>query len=116
MSKSFTMYGMRSGALIGLSSSEDRQYVREIIGYERYDTPEAVAWLNKVYACLDTYANLFLPMRKVIAKERHGARVCKRYDTARTPFQRLMQASVLDAKTQAIVQHQLQTINPQARR
>ncbi|MGD0153712.1 MAG: transposase, partial [Thermacetogeniaceae bacterium] len=49
------------------------QYVREIVGYERYDTPEAVDWLNQVYACLDPYANLFLPMRKVIAKERCGS-------------------------------------------
>ena len=64
---------------------KNRQYVREIVGYQRYDTPEEVAWLNQIYALLDVYANLFLPMRKIIKKERQGAKTVKRYDTARTP-------------------------------
>lgn len=34
---------------------KNRQYVREIVGYERFDTPEAVEWLNQVYGLLDTY-------------------------------------------------------------
>lgn len=93
---------------------KNRQYVREIVGYERYDTPKAVAWLNEVYACLDIYANLFLPMRKVVAKERHGAHVRKKYDKARTPFQRLVEAGVLDPETKAKLEHQLYTTNPLA--
>ena len=28
---------------------KNRQYVREIVGYDRFDTPEAVQWLNRVY-------------------------------------------------------------------
>lgn len=67
------------------------QYVREVVGYERYDTPQAVEWLNAVYACLDEYANLFLPMRKIISKKRHQGKVKKKYDRARTPFQRLLE-------------------------
>lgn len=78
---------------------KNRQYVREIVGYQRYDTPSDVAWLNEVYACLDPYANLFLPMRKVISKERIGSRVVKRYDIARTPLQRLMEMNVLSEET-----------------
>lgn len=78
---------------------KNRQYVREIVGYQRYDTHADVAWLNEVYACLDPYANLFLPMRKVISKERIGSRVKKRYDTARTPLQRLIEMNVLSADT-----------------
>jgi len=93
---------------------KNRQYVREIVGYERYDTPEAVAWLNEVYACLDVYANLFLPMRKVVAKERYGARVRKKYDKARTPFQRLVEAGVLDPETKAKLEYQLYITNPLA--
>lgn len=94
------------------AEQKNRQYVREIVGYERYDTPEDVAWLNRVYAYLDIYANLFLPMRKVVAKERYGAQVRKTYDIARTPFQRLIEAGVLDTSTQAKLQRQLQAINP----
>ena len=57
---------------------KNRQYVREIVGYDRFDTPEAVQWLNRVYELLTVYANLFLPMRKVVARRRVGSRVSKR--------------------------------------
>lgn len=26
-----------------------RQYVREVFGYQRYDAPEEVEWLNEIY-------------------------------------------------------------------
>lgn len=90
------------------------QYVREIVGYERYDSPDAVDWLNQVYACLDPFANLFLPMRKVIAKERNGSKVRKHFDTARTPFQRLNETGSLTLKARLFYQQQLKTLNPLA--
>lgn len=93
---------------------KNRQYVREMVGYERYDTPEQVQWLNEVYASLDLYANLFLPMRKVIEKQREGAHVHKRYDTARTPIQRLQEMEALDTQTQTLFQQQLKNLNPLA--
>lgn len=76
---------------------KNRQYVREVVGYERYDSPQDVAWLNAIYACLDEYANHFLPMRKVISKERISGKIRKRYDTAKTPLQRLIETNVLEA-------------------
>lgn len=77
------------------AEQKNRQYVREVVGYERYETPQDVDWLNAVYACLDEYANLFLPMRKIISKQRIDDKVRKRYDKARTPSQRLIDAGVL---------------------
>ncbi|WP_459874571.1 DDE-type integrase/transposase/recombinase, partial [Calditerricola satsumensis] len=59
---------------------KNRQFVREIVGYARYDTQEAVEWLNAVYALLDPYANLFLPTRKVVEKSYEGKRIRKRFD------------------------------------
>ena len=59
--------------------------VIKVIGYHRS---------TEVYGLLDAYANLFLPMRKVVFKERHGAKVRKRYDIARTPFQRSLERCV----------------------
>jgi hypothetical protein len=90
------------------------QYVREIVGYERYDTPEAVDWLNQVYACLDPYANLFLPMRKVITKERCGSHIRKKFDTARTPFERLSETGAMTLKARLVLQYQRKTLNPLA--
>ncbi|GGK34383.1 hypothetical protein GCM10010965_29160 [Caldalkalibacillus thermarum] len=88
-----------------MAEQKNRQYVREIVGYERYDTPETVAWLNAVYTRLDPYVNLLLPMRKVIAKSRQGGKVKKRYDQAKTPFDRLLEKGVLSAdQAEALMQ------------
>ncbi|GAB7386256.1 DDE-type integrase/transposase/recombinase [Bacillaceae bacterium] len=91
---------------------KNRQFVREIVGYERYDTPDDVAWLNEVYACLDLYANFFLPMRKVVAKERQGAKVRKRFDQAKPPLDRLIEAGVLPFEKQEAFKQQRQALNP----
>lgn len=91
---------------------KNRQFVREVVGYERYDTPEAVEWLNEVYACLDPYANFFLPMRKVIAKERHGVKVRKTFDQAKVPFDRLVEAGVLASETRERLEKERQALNP----
>lgn len=90
----------------------NRQFVREVVGYARYDTPEHVAWLNEVYACLDLYANLFLPTRKVIAKIRKENRVLKRYDQAATPFQRALVLGVLSPENEAVLRTLTQTHSP----
>lgn len=95
---------------------KNRQLVREVVGHERFDTVAQVDWLNWVYAGLDSYANFFLPMRKVISKQRHGSRVRKRYDQARTPLQRLFNAGVIDPETEELLQNHIQTINPLALR
>jgi hypothetical protein len=74
----------------------NRQFVRNIAGFARYDTQEEVDWLNEVYALLDLYTNLFIPSRKVIAKERIGSRTRKHYDEAKTPVQRLFDLGIID--------------------
>jgi len=93
---------------------KNRQFVREMVGYERYDTLEEVAWLNEVYALLDAYVNLFLPMRKVVFKERKGAKVKKRYDIAQTPFQRLIEKEALSNAIKSALLEQYHTLNPLA--
>lgn len=93
---------------------KNRQFVREMVGYERYDTLEEVAWLNEIYALLDAYVNLFLPIRKVVLKERKGAKVKKSYDIAKTPFQRLIEKNVLSNNIKSALLKQYQTLNPLA--
>lgn len=74
---------------------KNRQLVREVVGYDRIDTRAGLAWLNAVYDALDPYANLILPNLKVIGKSRHGSKIRKRYDTAKTPLQRLQEHHAL---------------------
>ncbi|WP_238413679.1 transposase [Alicyclobacillus sp. TC] len=91
---------------------KNRFLVREIVGYERFDTPEHVQWLNTVYAWLDVYANACLPMRKVIEKKRNGSHMQKKYDSAKTPLQRAFDASAIPTNSQKYWSEWAQSLNP----
>jgi hypothetical protein len=69
--------------------------VRRLVGYERYDTKAAFECLGRVYDLIRLYINFFQPTMKLVSKTRHGAKVHKVYDTAQTPYQRLVQADLL---------------------
>ena len=69
--------------------------VRRVVGYDRYSSWAALERLNMVYDCLRLYVNFFQPVMKLVTKTRHGAKVHKVYDEARTPYQRLLESSVL---------------------
>ncbi len=77
--------------------------VRQLIGYDRYDSKAALEALNRVYDLTRLYVNFFQPAMKLAHKSRHGARVYKVYDSAQTPYHRLLSAGVLtDAKQQEL--------------
>jgi hypothetical protein len=69
--------------------------VRRLIGYDRYSSRPALETLNRVYDLLRLYVNFFQPVMKLKAKTRHGARVHKVYDTAQTPYQRVLKSVAL---------------------
>jgi len=69
--------------------------VRRVVGYDRYSSRAALEVLNRVYDLLRLYVNFFQPVMKLVAKSRQGAKVHKIYDTARTPYQRLLEDNVL---------------------
>src|SRR5262245_16215421 len=77
-------------------------HVRKLVGYLRYDTPAAVAALNALYRHeLRLFQNLFLPSVKLLGKERVGARRRRRYETPRTPLERLQACPAADPTTVA---------------
>ena len=67
--------------------------VRQLIGYDRYDTPRAQQAMNDLYADLRILNNLFRPSMKLLKKVRVGSRVIRRYDVPRTAFQRVLECS-----------------------
>jgi len=69
--------------------------VRRLVGYDRYTSKAAYQCLERLYAGVRLYANFFQPTMKLVSKTRHGAKVSKVYDTARTPYQRLLEAGIL---------------------
>ena len=77
--------------------------VRRLIGYDRYNSRAALEVLNRIYELTRLYINFFQPVMKLVSKSRHGAKVYKVYDTAQTPYQRLLRSGVLtEAKRQEL--------------
>jgi hypothetical protein len=93
---------------------EQKNYsvVRRNVGYLRHDTEEELAVLNELYICLDDYVNFFQPVVKLVLKTRDGSRVTKRYDTAKTPFRRVLECSDIDDKIKAKLRRRYDRLNP----
>ena len=72
-------------------------HVRKLIGYHRFDSQEALLAINDLYKDFRLFNNLFLPSMKLLLKLRKGARLIRRYDASRTPFQRLQTCPEADA-------------------
>ncbi len=69
--------------------------IRRVIGYDRFSSKAAFKALDNVYTLLRLYINFFQPVLKLVGKTRNGAKVHKVYDTAQTPYQRLLRTGVL---------------------
>jgi hypothetical protein len=80
--------------------------VRRIVGYRRYEGFKAAKALAQLYASVRLFVNFFQPSFKLAGKERHGARVRKRYHPPATPFQRLL----ADPRTSETTRRQLQLL------
>jgi hypothetical protein len=88
-------------------------HVRKLIGWDRYDTPEAVAALNDLYAHeLRLYMNLFQPSVKLIRTVRKGSRKVRRYDEPRTPLDRLVGMPGADPKKVEALLHLRSQLDP----
>lgn len=65
--------------------------VRAYVGYERLDARAAVAAINDLYDTLTPYLNHFIASRRIVSKERVGARwKVTREKSAKTPYQRVL--------------------------
>jgi hypothetical protein len=69
--------------------------VRRLTGYARFEGVLALGALDALYALARDYVNCCQPVLKLVEKVRDGARVTKRYDTARTPYRRLLATQTL---------------------
>ena len=72
----------------------------------------ALEALNRTYDLLRHYVNFFPPVMKLVAKTRHGTKVHKVYDTARTPYQRLLESGVLTEAKQQELAAMYHRLNP----
>lgn len=86
--------------------------VRHLIGYDRLESHGQLALLEHIYKDWRLYVNFFQPVLKLIAKERIGNKVIRKYDTARTPYQRVMEREQISLARKAHLLNLYLPLNP----
>ncbi|RPJ37918.1 MAG: transposase [Planctomycetaceae bacterium] len=83
-------------------------HVRKLLGWNRYDSPQAVRAINALYAKeLRLMMNWFQPSVKLEKKRRVGSRLVRQYSAALTPLDRLPDSAALQ-----ILKEQRLKLNP----
>ena len=93
---------------------KNNSVVRTAVGYMRYDTQEELRLLNQIYAQTRLLINFFYPSMKLVEKIRIGARVKKRYDVPKTPYQRVLDSPYIDQEAKEKLRRQFAQLNPAA--
>lgn len=65
--------------------------VRQLFGYDRIEHEELIPMMNEIYRVQNLISNYFVPQYKLISKQRVGAKIKKKYDTPKTPYQRVLE-------------------------
>jgi hypothetical protein len=86
--------------------------VRHTVGYDRWETQEELLLLESIYDDLRLYLNFFQPSLKLIAKERIGNKTIKRYDLAKTPYQRVLERQDISLPAKARLMSLYVPLNP----
>ena len=86
--------------------------MRKLLGWERYDTHEAVEAINDLYHELRLRLNLFLPSVKLLKKVRVGSKVRRVYDGPRTSFERVRACGQADREHVARLEDLRKRIDP----
>lgn len=88
-------------------------HVRHLFGYDRFEDPRLVGLMNDVYSDeWSLYQNHFMPTQKLIEKEKINSKYPKKYEKAKTPYQRLLESPHIDESVkmeQALIHGQ---VNP----
>lgn len=88
-------------------------HVKKFVGYLRYDTEAELNILNDLYRNeLRLYKNFFQSVIKLISKERVGGRIHRKYDVARTPYQRVMESKDISENKKQELKKIYLSLNP----
>jgi len=88
-------------------------HVRKLLGWDRYDTHEAVEAINNLYRNeLRLWLNLYLPSVKLLKKVRVGSKVRRVYDGPRTPFERVKACPQADRESVARLEELRKSLDP----
>lgn len=93
---------------------EQKNYTvpRRFLGYARYDTEKELAIIKEILKLVEVYVNFFMPSKKLVSKEWIGSKPKKKYDTAKTPYQRLLLSVIMKDEQTKQLQKLYDSLNP----
>ncbi len=86
--------------------------VRHYTGNGRLDTLEQAGRLNELYELMWVYYNLFQPVLHLVEKSYEEGKLKRRWDEAKTPYQRLKDSKVLSREDEARLDELHRRTNP----
>jgi len=88
-------------------------HVRAIFGHRRYDTDKELDLINDLYRNdLRLYKNFFSPVMKLKEKVREKGKVHRRYDTPKTPYQRVVESPQVPQEEKKKLKALYRSLNP----
>lgn len=88
-------------------------HVRQWFGYHRLDNPKVVELMNDLYTSeWRLYHNFFLPSVKMVSKKMVASKTIKRYDSPKTPYQRLLESKDVSVDAKRKLKEQFEGLNP----
>lgn len=87
--------------------------VRRWLGYTRFDVQETVDAINAMYDILTPYLNHFIASKRIVSKERIGARwKIAREKKAKTPYERILERKDVSEEIKAKLTTEHEKLNP----
>jgi hypothetical protein len=90
--------------------------VRAYLGHVRLDSQKERDQLDELYDQMWLYYNFFQPVLRLEKKAVEGSRIRRRWDEARTPFQRLCETTAISAEKKEQLRRLMEKTNPRALR
>jgi hypothetical protein len=88
-------------------------HVRQLLGYDRLDNPKLVGLINNLYRNQwSRFQNHFRPTLKLMDKTRINSKYKKKYETPRTPYQRIIESPHISEKNKGALRKQHQALDP----
>ena len=92
---------------------KNHTHVRNLFGYDRLEHECLISQMNKIYKDYwNPLHNYFLPTFKLEGKRRVGGKIKKKFETPKTPAQRLLEAKNYSGYMKNRVKHELGQLDP----
>lgn len=93
---------------------KNNTHIRKLLGYERFDNLGQLELINDLYRNeWRLFSNFFRPVMKIERKEKVNNSLChKVYDTAKTPYQRIMESGQISEEQKTKLRELYLSLNP----